>query len=182
MADSIIAKGEAEAPRLETVSQVFDESSSADERKFIRLIEEQRGITGHHISDSEYRLLSPGPDNLVIVTPDPILVSFGYHTGLCEVMQNGGSRVLLSGLGGDELLGSNYSAYPELADHLISLKPLLLHRGIQNWSQALKRSSLELLWQSAIRPTLPRKTRAVLMRGSANKVLRIGLTQLSSSA
>jgi len=170
IADSIIAKGEAETPRLETVSQVFDESNSSDERKFIRLIEEQRGITGHHISDAEYRLLSPLPDNLVIVTPNPILASFGYHTGLCQAMQNSGARVLLSGLGGDELLGSNYSAYPELADHLISLKPLLLHRRIQNWSQALKRSYLELLWQSAIRPTLPRKTRAVLSRGPANRM------------
>lgn len=170
IADSIIAKGEAETPRLETVSQVFDESSSSDERKFIRLIEEQRGITGHHISDAEYRLLSPLPDNLVIVTPNPILVSFGYHTGLCEVMRNNGARVLLSGLGGDELLGSNYSAYPELADHLISLKPLLLHRRTQNWSKALKRSYLELLWQSAIKPTLPRKTRAALMRGPANGI------------
>ena len=167
IADSIIAKGEAETPRLETVSQVFDESSSSDERKFIRLVEEQRGITGHHISDVEYRLLSPLPDDLVIVTPNPILVSFGYHTGLCEVMQNSGARVLLSGLGGDELLGSNYSAYPELADHLISLKPLLLHRRIKSWSQALKRSYVELLWQCALRPTLPRKTRAALTRGSA---------------
>ena len=138
IADSIIAKGEVETPRLETVSQVFDESSSSDERKFIRLMEEQRGITGHHISEAAYRLLSPVPDDLVIVTPNPILGSFGYHTGLCEAMQNSGARVLLSGLGGDELLGSNYSAYPELADHLISLKPLLLHRRIQNWSQALK--------------------------------------------
>ena len=168
--DSIIANGEVESPRLETVSQVFDESGSADERKFIRLIEEQRGVTGHHISDAEYRLLSPVPDDLVIVTPNPILVSFGYHTGLCEAMQNSGSRVLLSGLGGDELLGSNYSAYPELADHVISLKPLLLHRRLQNWSQALKRSYLELLWQSAIRPTLPRKIRAALTRGPANGI------------
>jgi asparagine synthase (glutamine-hydrolysing) len=170
IADSIIRNGEAETPRLETVSQVFDESGSSDERKFIRLIEAQRGIAGHHISDAEYRLLSPVPDNLVIVTPNPILASLGYHTGLCEVMEKSGARVLLSGLGGDELLGSNYSAYPELADHLISLKPLLLHRRLQKWSQALKRSYLELLWQSAIRPTLPRKTRAALTRGQANGI------------
>lgn len=170
IADSIIANGEVETPRLETVSQVFDESGSSDERKFIRLIEEQRGITGHHISDAEYRLLSPLPDNLVIVTPNPILASFGYHTGLCEVMQNSGARVLLSGLGGDELLGSNYRAYPELADHLISMKPLLLHRRLQNWSQALKRSYLELLWQCALRPTLPRKAQAALTRGPANGI------------
>jgi asparagine synthase (glutamine-hydrolysing) len=170
IADQIITKGEAETPRLETVSQVFDESGSADERKFIRLIEEQRGVTGHHISDAEYRLLSPLPDNLAVVRPNPILTSFGYHIGLCEVMQKSGSCVLLSGLGGDELLGSNYSAYPELADHLISLKPLLLHRRLQNWSQALKRSYLELLWQSAVRPTLPRKIRAALTRGPANGI------------
>ena len=170
IADSIVANGEAQTPRLETISQVFDDSSSSDERKFIRLIEEQRGIIGHHISDTEYQLLSPTPDNLVIVTPNPVLASFGYHTGLCEVMQNSRARVLLSGLGGDELLGSNYNAYPELADHLVSLKPLLLHRQLQNWSQALKRSYLELLWQCALRPALPRKTRAALTRGPKNSI------------
>ena len=170
MADSIIAYGEAETPRLETISQVFDESASSDERKFIRLAEEQRGVTGHHISDAVYKFLSPVPDNLVIVTPNPILSSFGYHTALCNVMQKSRSRVLLSGMGGDELLGSNYSAHPELADHLISLKPLVLHRRLQDWSQALKRSYLELLWQSAIRPTLPRKARAALSRGPATGI------------
>ena len=48
MADSIIEAAESEATRLETVSAVFDESPSSDERKFISKVEAKRGRVGHH--------------------------------------------------------------------------------------------------------------------------------------
>ena len=58
MADSIIEAGESEAPRLETVSAVFDESPSSDERRFISKVEAKRGRVGHHFKESEYPLLA----------------------------------------------------------------------------------------------------------------------------
>jgi asparagine synthase (glutamine-hydrolysing) len=68
------------------------------------------------------------------------------------------------------MLGSNYSAYPEVADLLISLKLLLLHRRLQAWSQALRRPYLELFWQSAAIPMLPRKLQVIFKRGPANNI------------
>jgi asparagine synthase (glutamine-hydrolysing) len=168
MADQILERGQAQTACLETVSQVFDESPSADERKFIVYVEKQRGVTGHHIREDDYRMLTPLPGEVVIVTPNPVLLSFSHLMGLREAMSASGARVLLSGQGGDELLGSNYSAYPEVADHLLSFKPLLLHRQLQRWSQALNKPYLQVLWESAVIPILPRRMQTVLKRGPAN--------------
>jgi asparagine synthase (glutamine-hydrolysing) len=49
-ADKILKKGQGEASKLETVSYVYDESTSSDEREYIRCIEEKLGRTASHWS------------------------------------------------------------------------------------------------------------------------------------
>ncbi len=167
MADQILASEQVQAPRLQTISQVFDESPTADERKFIRLVEEQRGIRGHYVFEDDHRMLTPLPSDFLIVTPNPILLALNYLKAIHEAMHENNARVLLSGQGGDELLGSNYSAYPEVADHLRTLKLLLLHRRLRSWSNALRKPYLQLLWKDALLPLLPRRVQTVFKRGPA---------------
>lgn len=167
MADQILATERVQAPRLETISQVFDESSTADERKFIRLVEEQRGIPSHYVFEDDHRMLTPLPSDCLIVTPNPVLLAFNYLKAIHAAMRDNHARVLLSGQGGDELLGSNYSAYPEVADHLRSLKLLLLHRRLRCWSNALHKPYLQLLWKDALLPLLPRRVQTLFKRGRA---------------
>jgi len=83
-------------------------------------------------------------------------------------MRDNNARVLLSGQGGDELLGSNYSAYPEVADHLRSFKLPWLHRRLRQWSTALNKPYLQLLWTNALVPLLPRRLQTVVKRGPSN--------------
>jgi asparagine synthase (glutamine-hydrolysing) len=71
MADQILGTERVQTPRVETISQVFDESPTADERRFIRSVEEQRGIPSHYIYEDEYRMLGAVPDDFEIVTPIP---------------------------------------------------------------------------------------------------------------
>jgi asparagine synthase (glutamine-hydrolysing) len=168
MADQILANEIVQAPRLETVSQVFDECPTSDERKFISLVEQQRGINSHYIFEDEHRMLAPVPSDFNIVTPNPVLLALNYLKGMREAMRENNARVLLSGQGGDELLGSNYSAYPEVADHLRSLNLLLLHRRLRRWSNALKKPYLQLLWKDALFRLLPRRVQTVFKRGGAS--------------
>ncbi|HEX6649438.1 MAG TPA: asparagine synthase-related protein, partial [Pyrinomonadaceae bacterium] len=168
IADQILATERVEAPRLETISQVFNESPTADERKFIRLVEEQRGTPTHYVFEDDYRMLEPLPSDFLIVTPNPVLLALNYLKAIHEAMRENNARVLLSGQGGDELLGSNYSAYPEVADHLRSFKLLLLHRRLRQWSTALAKPYLQLLWNNALVPLLPRRIQTVFKRGPAN--------------
>jgi hypothetical protein len=64
------------------LSHVFDESPTSDERRYIRLVEAQRQIPGHHIKDEDFRLLAPLPNDVAIVTPNPVVLSFGLHSGI----------------------------------------------------------------------------------------------------
>jgi len=168
MADQVLASEGVHAPRLETISQVFDESPTADERKFIRLVEEQRGTLSHYVFEDDHRMLAPLPSDFLIVTPNPVLLALNYLKAIHEAMRDNNARVLLSGQGGDELLGSNYSAYPEVADHLLSFKLLLLHRRLRQWSTALNKPYLQILWTNALVPLLPRRVQTVFKRGPSN--------------
>ena len=157
LADRVIAEGGVQTPSVQTVSHVFDECPTSDERKFISLVETQRGITGHHVRDEDHLLLAPLPEDLKIVSPNPIVLSYGFHSGVCAAMNSMHSRVLLCGLGGDQMFGGIGGAYPELADHLVSLKLIALHKSLRAWSRARKRSYLELLWKDAIVRLLPQR-------------------------
>jgi asparagine synthase (glutamine-hydrolysing) len=150
VADQMIEKREVQAPGLETVSHVFDECPTSDERRYIHLVEAQRKIQGHHIKDEDCRLLAPLPDGVAIVTPNPVTLAFGFHAGIHKAMERADSRVLLSGLGGDQMFGGVYGAYPEVADLLASARFLTLNKRLRAWSKAMKRSYLSLLWRDAI--------------------------------
>lgn len=155
LSDKILKEGGAQTPGVETVSHVFDDSPTSDERKYIHLVEAQRRIAGRHIKDEDHRLLAPLADDITLLSPNPVVLSFGYHSGVCKAMDSVGSRVLLSGLGGDQMFGGVYGAYPEVADFLRSVKLIALHKSLHSWSKALKRSYFELLWKDAIVRLLP---------------------------
>lgn len=152
--DRLVNGREVQAPRLDTISYVFDESPTADERKFIHILEDHIGRSGHHLKESEYPFLRH-LDCLRSPVPDGISVFAEYYRGAQQTLDDEGARVLLSGEGGDQVIGSSDDPAPELCDLLVQLKPLTLHRRLGVWSGALKRSYLWLLWQRTIIPTLP---------------------------
>jgi asparagine synthase (glutamine-hydrolysing) len=161
VADQLIRNGKAQTPRLETVSHVFDECPTSDERRYISLVEAQRQIPGNHIKDEDFRLLAPLPNDVSIVSPNPVVLSFGFHSGIRKAMDHAGSRVLLSGLGGDQMFGGVYGAYPEVADLFASGRFLALNRSLRAWSKAMKRSYAGLLWKDAIVRQFPQRLQAI---------------------
>jgi len=161
MADEIIAAGEAEASRLETVSYVYDEATSSDERKFIRAVEEKRGRTGCYLRDEEYPPLASFPDDSQLSFPDFQDCFVDRLNAMCEAMRADGARVLLTGHGGDEMLCSNPSPAPELGDLLGQRRLLHLHRSLKIWSKTSKKPYLALLWRDGVVPLLPTKLQAL---------------------
>jgi asparagine synthase (glutamine-hydrolysing) len=161
MADEIIEAGEAQASRLETVSYVYDEATSSDERKFIRSVEEKRGRGGCHLRDEECPPLASFPDETQLSFPDFLDCFVDRHNRLCEAMRRDGARVLLTGHGGDEMLYSSPLPSPELGDLLVQRRLLHLHRSLKTWGEALKRPYLNLLWQDGIMPLLPTNIRVL---------------------
>jgi asparagine synthase (glutamine-hydrolysing) len=158
--DRLIKSGQVQAPRLDTISHVYDESPSADESKFIHYLEEHIGRPGHHLKESEYPFLAQ-LDRMQSFVINGVDVFAEYYRGAQETMDREGARVLLSGEGGDQVIGSSDDPSPELCDLLVQLKLLRLHKRLGVWSGALKRSYLWLLWQRTIIPTLPQTLRSL---------------------
>jgi asparagine synthetase B (glutamine-hydrolysing) len=159
MADQIVESDESETSQLETVSYVYDNSPASDERRFIREVEHQRGRTGHYFHEDESVGRFWGLDLTTIVRPNPIYRFTARHDWVSARMQQTGSRVLLSGVAGDNVMWSGVGISPQLADLLVQLKLRALHRQTALWSQATGDSYTGTLWRGAVLPVLPRTLR-----------------------
>ena len=162
MADQIMRAGQASAPRVETVSYIDENSTTFFDRKFISLIEKLRGGAGHHLQSNRHWVSFVSPEELFISKPSTAVCVVGTYQWLSRVMEADHARVLLSGLGGDQLLWSIAEPAPHLTDLVFQQKPLLLHRQLKEWSQFLKQPYMLLLWQETIVPLLPPALRARL--------------------
>ena len=159
VADELIAGGKVAAPRLEPISQVSEGSPTSDERKFIQYVEQHRGRTGHHIREDDYPLLSLLSLDNVSSTLNPLLFCAAQHHAVNELMQSFNSRVLLSGVGGDEITCSNHDPSSELADLLRTGQLVQLNASLKAWSASLKKSYAHLLWRNTLVPILPPRMR-----------------------
>jgi asparagine synthase (glutamine-hydrolysing) len=155
LASQLIENGRAEAKELESVSVVFDESPTADERQFIRAVEKQRGRAGVHLSDDAYWLAIPSPEESFPCLPSPLLCVPGRLDRLRDEMAGARARVLLNGLGGDHIFWNMPIPSPQLSNLLVNLKIVELHRGVRVWSRAFKRPYLHTLWKMALLPFMP---------------------------
>jgi len=146
--DALRRRENSSAELLDTVSYYDDSESSLDERRYFTITEEKRGKAGTHLemafsdrtfsphvgTEGIYSL--PGSDSLSIIRER------SFH----ECVWKRGYRSIVSGIGGDELLGGVPDPYPELAGYLTSGNlHELLARGVA-WSLV---DRAPLLWTLA---------------------------------
>lgn len=165
-----IREGRTQATSFDTVSLVYDESPTSDESTFIECVETHLGQTGIHVRDEDCALLPPADVDFDAITPNPVLCSSGYHAALCRLMEETGARVLLTGVGGDQVLGSSYDPYPLLADLVIQRKPLALHRELRLWSRTMSKPYVSLLWHKAVVPVLPQTLKRWCLQENMKKL------------
>ena len=116
LADRILAEGGAEAPRLDTVSYFDDSEPNWNEAPYFTQVEQQRGRTGCHIdvgSASDPECTESG--SAFSLTPGSRRPRNRATQQFAAYLCADGIRVLLSGIGGDEMLGGVPNAIPELA-------------------------------------------------------------------
>ncbi|HEX5717161.1 MAG TPA: asparagine synthase-related protein [Thermoanaerobaculia bacterium] len=156
VADEILAAGAAEAPELRTVSWVYDQSKSSDERVFIRPVEEKRGRPGLHIRDEEHPMLSRIPASYRPDYPHCQLAFLARNDFLAASMARAGARVLLRGTAGDQVLWGGMGLVPiELADLLKRGRLGKAMRSSFAWSHAARRPWHSVFWRGGIAPLLP---------------------------
>jgi asparagine synthase (glutamine-hydrolysing) len=150
MADTILSQANAEAPRLDTISYYDDSEPNWNERPYFSRVEEKRGRRGCHIDVSgctSSELDSNG--NLFAATPGSCfgLTETGRHFGTCVTKQ--GNRVLLSGIGGDEVTGGVPTPIPSLMDALGRAQVHTLAQQLKVWALDKRRPWFHLLWEAA---------------------------------
>jgi asparagine synthase (glutamine-hydrolysing) len=132
MADTIIARGSAETPRLDTISYYDDSEPNWNERPYFTRVEEKRGRTGTHIDVSSHGRAKIDSDNgRFAATPG----SGGKaDERLIACMTSQRNRVVLSGIGGDEVTGGVPTPIPELEDLLATRQFGRLVHQLKGWA------------------------------------------------
>jgi asparagine synthase (glutamine-hydrolysing) len=151
MADTLIARGDAETPRLDTLSYYDDSEPNWNERPYFTKVEQKRGRTGTHIDvgkqastkfelDSEHFSATPG-----FAGSRPSEAS--RQLAACMTAQ--GNRVVLSGIGGDEVTGGVPTPTPELADLLAGAHFRTLAHQLRIWALNKRKPWFYLLFDAA---------------------------------
>jgi asparagine synthase (glutamine-hydrolysing) len=160
MADRIQADERAGTKPVKTLSFVDNPSVTFFDHRFIDVVERERGQRGVHLDGGGHWIHLAAPEDHFIATPLTSLCVAELHQRVWQGMKDAGARVLLSGLGGDQVTWSNLEPAPELCDLLAARKPISLHRLLQVWSEATHIPYVQLLWQETVLPFLPVSLRA----------------------
>ncbi len=151
MADTIIARGAAETPRLDTISYYDDSEPNWNERPYFTKVEEKRGRTGTHIDFSKQEPLNFEFDcDHFAATPGsgggrPSETSRQF----AACMTSQGNRTVLSGIGGDEVTGGVPTPTPELQDLLARGHFRTLAHQLKVWALNKRKPWFHLLFDAA---------------------------------
>jgi asparagine synthase (glutamine-hydrolysing) len=136
MSDHIRRSADPAAELVDTVSYYDDSEASLDERAYFSITEANRGKTGIHIdmAFSQRTFMPHDASEGLYWLPGADSVSLQQEHRFYESVWKRGYRSILSGIGGDEVLGGVPIAFPELADYLVSGRlPTFLARAVA-WS------------------------------------------------
>jgi asparagine synthase (glutamine-hydrolysing) len=156
MADAIIARGATETPRLDTLSYYDDSEPNWNERPYFTQIEEKRGRAGCHIDvgvresfrfESENKHFAATP-----ASGDGRLTKASRQIAACMASQR--NRVLLSGVGGDEVTGGVPTPRPELMDLMARAQFTALAHKLLVWALDRRKPWFHLFFE-AVRGFLP---------------------------
>ncbi|WP_420125455.1 asparagine synthetase B family protein [Longimicrobium sp.] len=163
-AERLVAEGRVSAPAVRTASYVFDRAASSDERAWIRLAEERLGRAGLHLSEDACPILAPLPPGFRPDLPTNQLCYVARQDRLAQAMADDGARVVLSGIGGDQLFWSEPPEALVLADLAAERRLGEMLRACATWSRALHWPFLKTLWVGGCFPLLPARWQARLQR------------------
>jgi asparagine synthase (glutamine-hydrolysing) len=150
VADALIARGEAAAPKIDTITYYADSEPNWNELPYVRKVEEKRGRGGWHINvgaqgSSKFEVENKG----IATTPGSIVQPSEAWNAFVECLSSQGNRVLLSGIGGDEVTGGVPTPLPELADLLARGKLRTLFRQLILWALHKRKPWFYLLFEAA---------------------------------
>jgi len=161
MSDSMRRSANPDADILDTISFFDDSEASLDERPYFSVTERIRGKVGTHldVAFSQRTFDAPRSESGSYQLPGCDSFSVRLEQAFFHPIWKTGYRAVLSGIGGDEVLGGIPSGIPELADSLAAGKLGTLLRQAIAWSLPERSPLVETVFQTA-RYTVGLYTRA----------------------
>lgn len=149
MADNIIANQRTQTPALGTLSYLDLSEPSADDWTYVQLIEQYRNKTGIHI-DSSLLGSCPAPFTMsdFVPLPGPLNSWSTFEITRATVIRQGGYRVLLSGIGGDEFMGGIPNPSAQIADLIVGLRLISLAKQLAAWSLVKRKPWIQLFFEA----------------------------------
>lgn len=147
MSDDILTNEGADTPSVDTFS-FFDRSEPYEEDfLYFTKVEQKRGRKGHHAE-----LIGAGNTFRLDFSTFTATPGFGLRQELkeaqSEVMAGEKYKVILSGTGGDQMLGQALDPRVQLADSVVQLQFTEFFKQLLAWSLFLRRPWTRLLAQS----------------------------------
>jgi asparagine synthase (glutamine-hydrolysing) len=169
MADAVLVRGQAECPRLDTISW-YDDSydhlePDTNELHWVVKVEEKRGRAGFHFNPNKLaanketleqkQFASAFDSNRFGAVPIPNSCLGELFEQYSAHMRSHGHRVTLCGVGGSEFLGDGVpSPKLELQNYLTRLRFPTLARQLNAWAAKMRKPRFPILWE-AIRGFFP---------------------------
>jgi asparagine synthase (glutamine-hydrolysing) len=155
MADVVIAQGQAQCPRLDTLTW-FDESKpNWGELPHFTKVEAKRGRTGHHINAAALKEdHSPIPfgaefaNDRLAATPIPNSRTSEFFKQNAAYIKSQGYRVTLSGIGGEVTGDGVPTPTPEFQNLLARAHFFTLYGQLKAWAAKMRKKRLLLLWDA----------------------------------
>jgi asparagine synthetase B (glutamine-hydrolysing) len=148
------------------VSYVHTQSRGADESQFIRAVEHAIDTRGFHVSDTDHPILASEGVRFSIIPSVAHSLSGSFQERVAQFIGDVRGRTLLSGLGGDNILWSQVTFPPQLADYIVRGRLGQFHQNAIAWALELETTYWELLFKSVAaalgfddRPWRPRDRR-----------------------
>jgi asparagine synthase (glutamine-hydrolysing) len=151
MADHIGQTEHHSSEPIDTLSFYDDSEPNWDERPYFSAVESIRGRTGSHIETSwmSRTFDPPSFSHGVYLYPGADSASIQHEERLRTIAQQRGYRAILSGTGGDEVLGGVPTASPELAGYLVTGEFQLLLSQATEWCLADGTALAQTIGQTA---------------------------------
>lgn len=143
-ADMLVREGLVPAPDLATVSYVTDGSPDSDERRFMATIDEQRGRQSNYLQLDDCDLQDERKSWITTKHPS------GRRLTTYQLMARSRSRVLLTGDGGDSVMGNFLDYSHDVADLLARRHYLAAVQLARRRALAAKRTVFEILHDASL--------------------------------
>jgi asparagine synthase (glutamine-hydrolysing) len=136
---------------FETISIVYSRSESADESDWMREVLNGRNIPWNTLDEDVHAPFSGDPDRF-IPTPHQGMLSWSLLKEYESLINRNDVDVVLSGMGGDQILYGGAPRPNGLADDIRRLRLFSAIRSVRQWSSASRRSDRFILGEYGLLP------------------------------